>query len=392
MTSAFEYEQDAIHIRAHYVRDISSTVNREENHRKFSVDPNLTTYEILRTILSRAFELTQDDFRLNYLTLDQQRFPLLSDWDLDSAIISASDPFLQIEVVEHRPSTSSEYPESPLDELDDGCAFEIPNTGTEKVSPTTATSATSPSGGMLPSPEAIQSFVASSNQAGTSFILKHVNHTLPAITKRIHKAFTEDSATSSLSAFPSLPPKSRSPTKSPTTSTFAKPSRPALSDKEFRSFLDNVGELVSPRELRLVIYQGGVEPQLRKVVWKHLLGVYPSGLNGKERLEYMRQKSSEYNSLKDTWTEIFEKGKINSCNADGKTAREEAIEKLKRITNMVRKDVLRTDRQHKYFAGEGNENVTSLFNILTTYALNHPSVSYCQVRYKKIRQFWYLRF
>jgi hypothetical protein len=23
--------------------------------------------------------------------------------------------------------------------------------------------------------------------------------------------------------------------------------------------------------------------------------------------------------------------------------------------------------------------VTSLFNILTTYALNHPSVSYCQV-------------
>jgi hypothetical protein len=47
--------------------------------------------------------------------------------------------------------------------------------------------------------------------------------------------------------------------------------------------------------------------------------------------------------------------------------------------NMVRKDVLRTDRQHGFYAGEGNHNVTSLFNILTTYALNHPSVSYCQV-------------
>jgi hypothetical protein len=28
---------------------------------------------------------------------------------------------------------------------------------------------------------------------------------------------------------------------------------------------------------------------------------------------------------------------------------------------------------------EGNENVTTLFNILTTYALNHPAVGYCQV-------------
>lgn len=28
---------------------------------------------------------------------------------------------------------------------------------------------------------------------------------------------------------------------------------------------------------------------------------------------------------------------------------------------------------------EGNENVTTLFNILTTFALNHPSVGYCQV-------------
>ncbi|XP_023342780.1 uncharacterized protein LOC111712415 isoform X2 [Eurytemora carolleeae] len=51
---------------------------------------------------------------------------------------------------------------------------------------------------------------------------------------------------------------------------------------------------------------------------------------------------------------------------------------VKTVINMVRKDVLRTDRQHPFYAGEGNHNVTSLFNILTTYALNHPSVSYCQ--------------
>ena len=103
MASAFEYEQDAIHVKAYYI----SSASKEEVHRKFSVDPNLTTYEVLRTILSRAFDLKQDDFRLNYFSVDQQTLPLLSDWDLDSAIVSASYPFLQLEIIEHRPSISS---------------------------------------------------------------------------------------------------------------------------------------------------------------------------------------------------------------------------------------------------------------------------------------------
>ena len=47
---------------------------------------------------------------------------------------------------------------------------------------------------------------------------------------------------------------------------------------------------------------GGVEPALRKVVWKHLLGVYPQGINGRQRMEYMKQKSAEYHTLKAHWT------------------------------------------------------------------------------------------
>jgi len=46
---------------------------------------------------------------------------------------------------------------------------------------------------------------------------------------------------------------------------------------------------------------------------------------------------------------------------------------------MVKKDVIRTDRQHKYYKGrEDNSHVTSLFDLLCTYALAHPDVSYCQ--------------
>ena len=75
--------------------------------RKFSVDPNLTSYETLRNLLSRAFDLTSasgngdtgSDFRLIYQFSNDQWLPLLSDWDLDAAIISASDPLLVIEVL-----------------------------------------------------------------------------------------------------------------------------------------------------------------------------------------------------------------------------------------------------------------------------------------------------
>ena len=76
--------------------------------------------------------------------------------------------------------------------------------------------------------------------------------------------------------------------------------------------------------MRLVVYRGGVEPQLRKVVWKHLLGVYPQGLDGRKRLEYMRLKSLEYDKLKTAWIEIISNGKVT--------------EDIKLVTNMVSKD------------------------------------------------------
>ena len=50
-------------------------------------------------------------------------------------------------------------------------------------------------------------------------------------------------------------------------------------------------------------------------------------------------------------------------------------EEVRSITSMVQKDVLRTDRTHKFYAGsEENDNIVKLFNILVTYALNHPKV------------------
>ena len=70
--------------------------------------------------------------------------------------------------------------------------------------------------------------------------------------------------------------------------------------------------------------------------------------------------------LRDEWKERF---------AGGST-----MEEVKYVASMVKKDVLRTDRSHRLYAGgDDNKNVLSLFHILVTYALTHPDVSYCQV-------------
>ncbi|PNF40986.1 hypothetical protein B7P43_G08832 [Cryptotermes secundus] len=138
-----------------------------------------------------------------------------------------------------------------------------------------------------------------------------------------------------------------------------------LTDTEFHKFLDPVGQVVQSRELRKAIYRGGIEPSLRKVVWKHILNVYPEGMSGKERMDYMKKKAYEYQTLRDCWKEMVQNGQVTGD--------------LAYVTSMVRKDVLRTDRHHEFYAGsDDNQNIASLFNILTTYALNHPTVSYCQ--------------
>lgn len=56
------------------------------------------------------------------------------------------------------------------------------------------------------------------------------------------------------------------------------PIRAPLSDSEFRTFNDSVGQITDPQNLRKVIYEGGIDPSLRRVVWKHILNVYPGTL------------------------------------------------------------------------------------------------------------------
>lgn len=83
--------------------------NQPPEWRKFSVDPQITSLEVLISILGKAFDL-KADFNISYKTIDpngQEVFlAVLSDYELDAAFLrahnfsisTATDPCLSLKV------------------------------------------------------------------------------------------------------------------------------------------------------------------------------------------------------------------------------------------------------------------------------------------------------
>nr|CAI5853565.1 unnamed protein product [Callosobruchus analis] len=314
MSSIYGYSKEAVRIKVK-----KCNAGQPPESRKFSVDPQITSFEVLHSILVKAFDL-KNDFSICYKVHDTNGYetslPLLSDWDLDAAFVKA-----------HNMSVILNTEPCLCLQIDVRSIEECPDESTIKRNFTFMTQIKG-AGNQESRPARLHGII---NQVGKTFNM-------------VQRAFNfgeDDSA------------------------SLQQPPRPPLSDTEFRRFLDPVGQIIFAKELRSVIYYGGIEPSLRKVVWKHLLNVYPEGMTGKERMDYIKKKAVEYTNLRDTWKAAISKGSVTG--------------ELAYTTGMVRKDVLRTDRHHPFYAGsDDNQNVASLFNILTTYALNHPKVSYCQ--------------
>ncbi|XP_010767247.1 TBC1 domain family member 25-like, partial [Notothenia coriiceps] len=275
--------------------------------RSFAVDPQITSLEVLQHILIRAFDLSgKQNFGISYLSRDwsgaEMYLSLLSDGDLDAAFVSSAKPVLQLKM-DIKPSEESPVMEdwdiiSPKDVI-----------GSEQLLPERTRT------------------LASAALPLTQSLLTQVGRTLSKVQQAFSWAYGEE----------------------------IKPFKPPLSDTEFHSYLNGQGQLSRPEELRLRIYHGGVEPSLRKVVWRYLLNVYPDGLGGQERMDYMKRKTREYDQLKREWTARV------------------SYEDLEFIRGNVLKDVLRTDRAHPYYAGsEDSPHLTALTDLLTTFAITHP--------------------
>uniref|UniRef100_A0A8C8RL80 TBC1 domain family member 25 n=1 Tax=Pelusios castaneus TaxID=367368 RepID=A0A8C8RL80_9SAUR len=280
--------------------------------RSFAVDPQITSLDVLQHILIRAFDLNgKKNFGISYLGQEKQGqeayLSLMSDWDLATAFATASKPYLQL-LIDIKPSEDSPL----LEDWDIISPKDVISTDLLLVEKRSLAAAALPF---------------------TQSIISQVGRTLSKVQQALSWSYGED----------------------------VKPFKPPLSDSEFHTYLNHEGQLSRPEELRLRIYHGGVEPSLRKVVWRYLLNVYPDGLTGQERMNYMKRKTREYEQLKGQWAERA------------------SPEDLDFIRGNVLKDVLRTDRTHPYYAGsEDNPHLTALHDLLTTYAVTHPQLSYCQ--------------
>ncbi|XP_015512583.1 TBC1 domain family member 25 [Neodiprion pinetum] len=307
MSGVFGCPREAVRVKVK-----KCEARHQPEYRKFSVDPQITSIEVLQSILIKAFDI-KGEFTVSYRAIDdygsETYLFLLSDWDLDAAFISASEPYLYLQVNL-----------KPFGETGDcECDWE------QNAQEVTARHDT---GFPYRTPKL------------PGLIMNKMERTLNMVQRALGNLGDDSHQT-------------------------IQPSRPPLTDAEFRRFLDPIGQVTRSKELRAVIYFGGIEPSLRKVVWKHILNVYPEGMSGRERMDYMKRKAQEYQNLRERWRGLVQKG-LN-------------VGDLGYVTGMVRKDVLRTDRHHKFYGGsDDNQNTASLFNILTTYALNHPTVSYCQ--------------
>ncbi|XP_054033151.1 TBC1 domain family member 25 [Dryobates pubescens] len=311
--ASLEEEREVVRVRVKKVEG-----QQPPEFRSFAVDPQITSLDVLQHILARAFDLQgRSSFSLSFWARDAQGqegfLPLLSDGDL-AAAFSGARPGLSLRLDVRQP------PESPL--LED---WDI-------ISPREVA-------GAEPGPER-RSLLAAALPL-TQALLAQLGRTLA----RAQAALSWPEASSQ--PVPALP---------------VPPQCSPLGDLELRSFLGPGGRLQRPQDLRLRVFHGGVEPGLRKVVWRYLLNIFPAELSGQERLSHLRRKACEYEALK---------GALLAWAPPGQLAL---------VSAAVRKDVVRTDRGHPYFGGpeEGHPHLQALQDLLTTFALGHPRLSYCQ--------------
>ncbi|KAJ0984343.1 hypothetical protein J5N97_002699 [Dioscorea zingiberensis] len=143
------------------------------------------------------------------------------------------------------------------------------------------------------------------------------------------------------------------------------PRQPPLSSDEWAALLDSEGRIMDSNALRKRIFYGGVEFNLRKEVWKFLLGYHAYESTDAER-EYLASiKKSEYETIKSQWQSIS-------------PAQAKRFTKFRERKGLIEKDVVRTDRSISYFDGDDNPKVALLHDILLTYSFYNFDLGYCQ--------------
>lgn len=138
-----------------------------------------------------------------------------------------------------------------------------------------------------------------------------------------------------------------------------------LTEKEWEAYFDEEGRIAKSLEIRAKIFSGGIDPSIRSEVWKFLLGYYPWSSSLVERKELRDAKKEEYYRMKLQWKTFT-------------VDQESRFAPYKQRKDLIEKDVNRTDRTVSFYAGDGNQNVATLRDILMTYMMYNFDLGYVQ--------------
>ncbi|KAI8070079.1 rab-GTPase-TBC domain-containing protein [Thamnidium elegans] len=152
--------------------------------------------------------------------------------------------------------------------------------------------------------------------------------------------------------------------------------REPVSPEEWITLFDQDGRLsVSTDVVKHLVFQSGLDSDIRIEAWKFLLGVYPWKSTFDEREAIRRSRAEAYYSIKAKWFD----------NMEIRNSKEFKDEK-----HRIDKDVHRTDRSQEAFVGEDlpnpdldmcvgtNANLEIMKDILVTYNYHNTDLGYVQ--------------
>jgi len=125
---------------------------------------------------------------------------------------------------------------------------------------------------------------------------------------------------------------------------------------------------VSPNKIQEKIFFGGIEPPLRKEVWKFLLGYLSFGQTEAERQQTLLDRRKDYLEVRQRWVSASEL----------KEETDPLLLKYTEVARKILKDVPRTDQNEEFYAGENNPRVNEMREVLLSYAFYDPDLGYVQ--------------
>ncbi|KAK0393377.1 hypothetical protein QR680_000181 [Steinernema hermaphroditum] len=143
--------------------------------------------------------------------------------------------------------------------------------------------------------------------------------------------------------------------------------------KTWNSFKDEQGRTKNVRNLKSLIFRGGLAKDLRQEAWKYLLGYYHWDKTTAENAKWRKDRYDYYYKMKLQWLSFTEEQQNNFSDFRDRKA-------------LIEKDVARTDRNHTFFMSsdkaeaddKSDSNLKKLSNILMTYCMYNFDLGYVQ--------------